>query len=320
MSKYCGFLEKDKFITWEKKKQADYLISKKACCWSTIIKAAINDNVLFGDLNEAKYVFKPTHETIEEFHEFIVMKYDRLISNGFVSFFRDFNNSVFGLSTEEQKRLALKKFNEIYKKVDVPQIEIIARKKGTGIIEDIKNNSRFEKLHHIRSAKKNELCPLSIAMEYFFGNEAFFDSEVFKDLDFFKEVISFETDLKILINLNDRYQFEDDFYFNEDSELKYLYKKYDHIFLTYEAFVWAHKEIPNFKEIIPAQINSLYEALKRLELIVIKSKSNFENYIRKEHHRVNFSKVRYIDAEINLDHASRVEIFMKELPKKSKEK
>ena len=84
-------------------------------------------------------------------------------------------------------------FNEIYKKVDVPQIEIIARKKGMGIIEDIKNNSRFEKLHHIRSAKKNELCPLSIAMEYFYGNEVFFNSEVFKDLDFFKETISFET-------------------------------------------------------------------------------------------------------------------------------
>jgi len=124
MSNYFGFLENDKFITWEKKKQADYLISKKACFWSTIIKAAINDNVLFGDLNKAKYVFKPSNEAIEEFHEFIVMKYDRLISNGFVSFFRDFNNSVFGLSTEEQKRLALKKFNEIYKKVDVPQIEI----------------------------------------------------------------------------------------------------------------------------------------------------------------------------------------------------
>ena len=320
MSKYFGFLENDKFITWEKKKQVDYLVSKKACCWSTIIKAAINENVLFGDLNEAKYVFKPSNETIEEFHEFIVMKYDRLISIGFISFFRDFNNSVFGLSIAEQKRLALNNFNEIYKKVDVTQIEIITSKKKLGIIEDIKNCSRFEKLHHIRSAKKAELCPLPIAMEFFYGNEDFFNSEIFKDLDFFKEVISFETDLKILVNLNNRYQFEDDFYFNEDSELKCLYKKYGHIFLTYEAFVWTHKAIPNFKEIIPAQINSLYEALKRLELIVINRKSNFENYIRTEHHRVNFSKIRQIDVEINLDHGSRVEIFMRELPKKSKEK
>lgn len=317
MTKYYGFLEKEKFITWEKKKQVDYLVSEKACCWSRIIAGSINENVLVGDLNESKLVFRPSDDTIEEFHEFIVTKYDHLISIGFVSFFRDFNNSVFGLDIKEQRRFALKRFNEIYKKVDVPQIEIIERKKEFGIIDHIENSNRFVKLLQISSAKIIELCPLPIAMEYFYGNEVFFNSEVFKNLDSFKEIISFETDLKILVNLNESYRFEDDFYFGEYGALQMLYMKYSHIFSSFYAFAWAHKTIPNFKEIIPAQIDSLYEALKRLNL-VIKPKSNFEKYIREEHH-IKTSKVRHIDVEINLDHASRVKGFMRELVKKSKE-
>ena len=317
MSKYFGFLDKEEFTTWEKKKQVDYLVSKNACCWSKIIKGSMNEDVLFGDLNEAKLVFKPSNKTIEEFYEFILGKYDRLISNSHITFFKDFNNSVFGLDKEEQKSLALKRFNEIYKKVDVPQIEIIERKKELGLIEDVKNNSHFQKLHQIRSAKRINLCPLPIAMEYYYGNEVFFTSETFKSLDFFKEAISFETDLKILVNLNNRYQFEDDFYFSEYGALRNLYKKYDHIFLSFDAFKWTHKAIPNFKGAIPAQIDSLYEALKRLELVV-KPKSNFENYIQEEL-QMNISKVRHIDTETNSDHAARVKIFMRDLPKKSEE-
>lgn len=318
MSKFFRFLDKEKFITWEKKEQVDYLVLEKACCWSRIIAGSINENVLVGDLNEAKLVFRPSDETIEEFHKFIVKNYDSLISNGFISFFRDFNNSVFGLGIEEQKRLALKRFNEIYEKVDVAQFEIVERIKELGIIEDVKNSSRFEKLHQIRSAKKIELCPLPIAMEYFYGNEEFFNSEAFKNLDSFKAAIYFEISLKILVNLNNRYRFEDDLYFGEYGVLHTCYKEYTHVFLTYEAFAWTHRAIPNFKEIIPAQIDSLYEALERLQLVV-RPKSNFEKYIREEH-RIKISKVRYVDVEINLDHASRVKVFMRELSKNAEKK
>ena len=66
MSKYFGFLDKEEFTTWEKKKQVDYLSSEKACYWSKIVKVSMNENVLFGDLNEAKLVFKPSNETIEK--------------------------------------------------------------------------------------------------------------------------------------------------------------------------------------------------------------------------------------------------------------
>ena len=313
MSKYFGFLDKEEFTTWEKKKQVDYLSSEKACYWSKIVKVSMNENVLFGDLNEAKLVFKPSNETIEKFHEFILTKYDLLISNSFITFFRDFNNSVFGLDKEEQKRVALKRFNIIYKKVDVSQFEIIERKKELGIIEDIKNSSHFQKLHQIRSAKRIELCPLPIAMEYFYGNELFFDSETFKNLDLFKEVISFETDLKILVNLNNRYQFEDDYYFSESGTLRNLHKKYDHIFLTFETFKWTHKSISNFKEIIPSQIDSLYQALLDLELIA-KHKSNFQNYIISEQN-IERCKIRSIEKGINFDHDDRVQIFTRDLSK-----
>ena len=97
--------------------------------------------------------------------------------------------------------------------------------------------------------------------------------------------------------------------------MKNLYKKYDHIFLSFEVFVWTHKALQNFREKIPAHIDSLYEALLCLELIV-KHKSSFQYYIISEHN-IDRCKIRFIEKGINLDHDARVQIFIRDLPRLS---
>ncbi|MDT0552090.1 hypothetical protein [Urechidicola vernalis] len=318
MSQYFGFLEKEKFISWEKKKQVDLLVSKQACRWSSTTIGSLSDNEIFGDLNKAKLVFKPSVETINEFHEFIISKYDSLISNYFISFFKKFDEATYGLKTLEQRKHGLKLFNELYSTVNPSGIDFVRTGKKIGLVQTTKFMNRFEKLTHIRSGIKIDLCPLPIAMEYFYGNDDFFRSETFRNLGFFKKAIDFESKLKVLVNLNNRFQFEEDLHFSELNEFKKVFLKYAHIFNSFEVFLWTYKTIQDMDQNIPSQMDSLYAGLVEMEM-VYNRKSNFIKYAETEH-SIRLSKLRSFEEHQNPDHDARVQKFKTLLTELSLEK
>lgn len=315
MSTYFGIINKQEFSKLTKKDKADFLVAKGACQWINRIEALPNGSELFFDIDKMKSVFEPSKVTIEEFHSYVLEKYDQMIKVNFVAFFRDFNEAIFGLDTQEQKKVALNHFKEIYAQINYKNIDLFSHKKSKGLVEEVKTMNRFEKFQYMREAKMMNLCPLPIAIEYFYGNDDFFSSSDFSNQDFFKDAINFELGLKIIVSINDRFHFEDDLHFSEYGALKKLFVKYEHIFLSFEAFVWTQKTIVNMTENIPSQIDSLYSALEK-EYLIYKRKSNFMTYVQ-DVHGIKLSKIRFFEEKTNLDHDRRVKIFRKDLEKNS---
>lgn len=313
MSKYLGIINKEGFLKWETKAQIDFLVAKKLYQLDDKIPVSLNENEMFGDLGKSKSVLKINPEVIKEFYRYILKKYDYLISNGFVSFFRDFNNSIYGKEKDDQRAIALENFNEIFKQVNPTQYDILKRKKGVGLVEQVENMNRFEKLYHTRQSTKINLCPMPIAMATFYGEEDFFDSSTFTNLDFFKDMIDFEIALKILVNLNDRYHFEQDFYFSEHKDIKKTFEKYQHIFHSLDVFIFTHKKIQSFNDIIPAQITSLYDALNQMKLIH-KKKTAFITYVNNEY-AIQLTSMKYYEKGRSTERDKRVESFTYELSK-----
>ena len=313
MSKYLGIINKEEFLKWETKAQIDFLVAKKLYQLDDKVPVSFNENKMFGDLGKKKLILNINPEVIEEFYQYILKKYDHLISNGFVSFFRDFNNSVYGKEKEDQRAISLENFNEIFKQVNPTQYDILKRKKGVGLVEQVENMNRFEKLYHTRHVTMINLCPMPIAMATFYGEEAFFDSATFTNLDFFKDMIDFEIALKILVNINDQYHFEDDLYFGEKRELKKMFEKYQYIFDSLDVFIFTHKKIQSFRDKIPAQITSLYDALEQMKLIY-KKKTAFITYVNAEYGK-GITSMKFYEKGRSMERDKRVESFTQELSK-----
>ncbi|MDC9722958.1 MAG: hypothetical protein PSN34_09340 [Urechidicola sp.] len=319
MLNFFGLLNKESFERLSKKETIDFLILKNALSWIQIIKGEKEGvSGVFIDLNKAKTELNPSEELQNEFYDFIINMYQHIILERQLVFYKQFNDSIFGKDEGEQKNTALVAFKNIYEELKASGLELYKRKKSSAYGDQFESGNRFEKLNGIKVAKKINLCPLPIAIEYIQGNGMYFESENFKSLEFFGEMIDFEIGLKILVSLNEKYHFEEDLYFSEYGELKKIFEKYNHIFKSFEIFIHTYKSINNFQFQIPSEIESLYDALCQRNLIVNK-KSKFIDYLQKEHNIIQ-KKLRKFEIGQNLNHDSRVKIFLDDLEKYSAKK
>jgi len=318
MGAYLGSINKAEFAELPYEEQVELLISQGACEEFNSCVATINKNELFVDLSGGKNVLKPSEKLINDFSKFILREYEHEITVAYVSYFNQFEDDLYGLSIGDQKKEGLVRFNEIYKTVDFSQINFIKRDEKIGLVENIKKIGRLEKLNYIRRAKMSNLCELPMAVEYLFGNRAYFASTTFKYLDAFKEVIDFESNLKILVNLNERFQFEDDFIFGERAVLKEKFEANRHIFNSFDVFEYSYNKIESFETAHPTNIGSLYHVLKDLDLIIGK-KSFFIKYVAHVHN-IDLSSIKYFEVGKNKEHDFRVKNIKKELLKYSEEK
>ncbi|MFK5878437.1 MAG: hypothetical protein QM478_02955 [Flavobacteriaceae bacterium] len=313
MSLYFGIIKKNEFTQLTKKEQNDYLVAKGAFQFKSIYKAKHNGSEYFLDLGKVKTVLELSNATIEAFYSYILEKHDQKIKANFVTFFRDFSETVFGLEKAEQRKIALQYFKEIYAQINNPSVDLFSRKKAKGLVEEVNVINRFEKLYHMRKGKKINLCSLSVAIEYFYGNDEYLSSLDFINQDSYTDAINFELGLKVLVNLNDRYHFEDDLYFSEYGALKKTFENYQHIFHSIEVFEFTHKKIQSFKDKAPAHITSLYDALNQMNLIH-KKKSAFITYVNAEYGK-GITSMKFYEKGRSTERDQRVESFTQELSK-----
>ena len=271
----------------------------------------IKDGVLELTVNTDKIIIEPSKLLIEEFYSFImndVFRYSILQEK--LEFFTSFNNQIFGLEPKEQKKIALAHFisiyNDNYLNVFIPFKNKVSE---TGINHTY-NYGKLQMLYYQLNAFKNNLADKIKLNEYLAGKKDFFSIEnLLENYDLFDE-IQFEIWVQVLVELNDRFKFEDDLFFTKIKQEKDRFNRNTHIFKTFESLQFTSRKIECFKTNHKANIESLYQVLVNQELIK-EHKENFIEFIKSEF-EITLSKIISYDENVNYTHDERVKLFNQE--------
>lgn len=253
-------------------------------------------------------VVEPTAQTCNEFCDFITKSYHYEIESEKHAFFASFNNSIYGLNFEEQKKIALEDFQEIYSTIDFA-IEMFDNTTSYNGITHIKNDNRFKNLYIYRSNFYKTFTNEVMGNQFLIGNADYYSSSQFKDkFDIqIKNFINLQIDIQLMVALNDIYKFENDFYFTNFAAVKKKFDEYSHIFKTMAVYQFANTKILSFQTEKKANIDSLYATLVNLDLIV-ENKTAFKKFVLSEYN-FEFAKINSYEKDINRSHDKRIEIF-----------
>lgn len=257
--------------------------------------------------------FKPTEKLVNSFYDYIKKEFSADIDIHFLMFFKKFNDEIYGLEENEQRKIALKEFKRLYDEIKVLDSSLLWKKKSENGIENVVSMNRFQFLKARQKGQKTQLANTDNIFEFLNGNEVFFKDAFQEVKSDFKAFVDFESTLKILISLNDLYQFEEDLQFSELGQLKLIYEKYTTVFISFKVFCYAHKKIQSFRASKKAHIGSLYDVLLDLQLIQ-RNKNRFTDYINLEH-GIQLSKIKTYQEGENWQHDSRVKNYKEELQK-----
>lgn len=225
-----------------------------------------------------------------------------------LNFFEDFRKISYGLNLEETKKNALLEFNKIY--------ELIA-------FEKIEKSFEFEKsekssiftptpLYHLYRERQRIINNLDfhVYLPYLFGDLELYELVEYQNSDKLEELLSFQINLEILLELNARFNFEKDIYFNNIfyfrlKSISYLYYIKDTEPLAFCLYIFF-----NYYEIKATDVESMYAFL--INNFFIGKKTDFLKIIN-ENFKTKFTKIR--DYETNLEHDKRVQILHDEWKK-----
>ena len=312
MKKYFGILNNEKVENLEVEELLKFYIDNE------LFYVSQSYSIDKIELEKPQTDLKPTQIVINSLCDHSKELLSRKIDSPFLLFFTEFNENIYGLDKTAERKLALQRFKELYKKIKVLETSFVKREKDSNGVEQVKSMNRFDFLKGRQNAQKKELGTTENVLEFLNGNDTHFNSQKFIDNPNTKQFIEFETNLKVLVSLNSKYKFEDDFHFSDLGILKNIFEKYNDTFKLFEVFLYTYKKIQSFTENKPAHITSLFVALFENRFIP-NSKKKFMNYVNVEH-QLGLIRLKYYEPGQNRQHDARVQEFMSELEEYSTKK
>lgn len=312
---YFGYLNKDLLINKTTEELGNYFVELNLYeinCYAKGNVSNIKDGVIELRYNPNELVMEPKEKLVDEFYSFIKDLYNYEINSGKFTFFESFNNEIYGLDFADQKRNALSHFLKIYNETYIDVITFFDEKISDNGITHTTSHSKFKMLHAQQKSFKTNLINEVKLTQYLIGNKDFFNKESLSTKYLtITDTILFETWLQILIELNDRFNFEEDLYFTQIRFDKEKFKKYNHIFKTLLSYQFTNNKIKSFSEDHKAHIESLYQVLLVNDSIY-NHKENFMEFLKIEYDLI-ISKIISYDKNINYSHDERVTLFCSEL-------
>ncbi|WP_339629661.1 hypothetical protein [uncultured Maribacter sp.] len=273
-NKYFGTITQPNFLEWDIDTQNKYLTDiglftvMLAGDNIPIPKSTVPGKFNFlaqYDYNNKSYLCNTQLQ--KNIYNFLLDRYFTYLKAIPVNFFIKFEDSIFGLENNEIKKAGLNEFNAIYNTLKIKSFS----KKG-----------RIELLHlereHISSNISKER---EIVIAFLTGDEVFFDVELYLSNLYLQTIISFEGKLEILLELNRKYNFQTDIYFDENVVLFEKYQNIISLSITFEVFKFINKCLDITK--IPSQsyVVSLYFFLFDNQLIN-ENRTIFQDFINSQ--------------------------------------
>ncbi|MBC7747787.1 MAG: hypothetical protein H7Z76_04260 [Methylotenera sp.] len=246
-------------------------------------KSKINLNDLL--INEGEYIkLEPSQILIDDFYESVVNRFSCKIIDEKCMFFQQYNEEVFGLNFNEQKRITLKHYKEIFKSLFEDNITYLPDDTYNSEDENIsfeidflKIENKLKMVFYNRIKYQHILATINPFYEYLTGNKSIFKEGFYKkNQTIIDQVLIYEARKEIMVELNKKYEFEDDFYStNQNDEEKSI-----------EDF------IPSINEI--KLVNSKNNSTPFIDLLRHENKIEIERIIKTHYSDLKGVSLRYL--------------------------
>lgn len=309
--KYFACLESDTFDNFNEKNLIKILLDKELFEERVREKGKVKNGKIDSSTVETYIAITPTQDLKNEFYSYILAVYNSTITEIKHKFYEDFNEEIYGLELDSQRTIALKHFKEIYKDISLKDITFINEKVSDN---GIKHNFNFEKIKMLygqQRAHKNNLALTDTLEHYLTGNQTFFEeNNIVEQYQIIEDLLLFEIWKQVLVELNDRFGFEEDYYFTNKWFDKLKFNEYKHIFKTLKSYQFMDRKIKSFEKDKKAHIECVYEVLKEQKLIK-DQKENFMIFLKKEYD-ITITKIIPYKEKVNYTNDERVVLFNQE--------
>jgi hypothetical protein len=166
--------------------------------------------VFIEENNETKCVkLAPTHGLLDDFYSFLMDKYVDKILSAKYQFYEGFNEDIFGLESDKQKIIALKRYKEIYNSLFQGNATYIP---DSYIEKDLNDFTIYNKLDLVVYNKLNyqhNLINLNSYFEYLCANTSHFNDDFhIKNQETIDSIIKYESLKQIMEEINEKFNFE----------------------------------------------------------------------------------------------------------------
>lgn len=256
------------------------------------------------DFDRIKTMPSPPLELINEFHEFIFKTYKKDVIGIKYEYFSKFNEDFFGLEFSELKKISLIDFNEIYENLRINQITIVDERTTENGIAHTHTTGKLFKLYNFQHQYKTLNASTKNIVNYLTADLSFYNKEFYEQNIEIRFGVHLEVMKQILVEINDKYNFEEDIYFSKKVSDIFKLKDYDHIFKNLKSYQFTNKTICDFKKLKRSYIESLYEVLLKFDLIE-DHKENFIAFIKSEYKFI-LPKITTFSPKQNIQNDKRV--------------
>jgi hypothetical protein len=309
--KYFACLEPDTFDNFNEKNLIKILLDKELFEERVREKGKVKNGKIDSSTVETYIAITPTQDLKNEFYSYILAVYNSTITEIKHKFYEDFNEEIYGLELDNQRTIALKHFKEIYKDISLKDITFINEKVSTNGIKHSYNFEKIKMLYGQQRAHKNNLALTDTLEHYLTGNQTFFEeNNIVEQYQIIEDLLLFEIWRQVLVELNDLFGFEEDYYFTNRNNNRIKFNEYKHIFKSLESYQFTDRKIKSFEKDKKAHIESLYEMLITNKLI-IDQRLIFISFI-KEEYKFELSKIISYLKKKNFIHDERVVLFNEE--------
>ncbi|WP_343021987.1 hypothetical protein [Flavobacterium sp. PL12] len=312
---YMKFIEEDfseHEIIMGNEYDFEYLLAEKGIFKKIISDEKIRERLIELNIPESEidYEIHDTHLDIpsillHEIYEHICDLYISKSEHLKLDFFDNFQDIIYGMDFTEMKKIALMEFKKIYQTVNLTN-------PTKSFIVKTAQNEKFvytpTYLHKLAIEKQsiiNKINTYSL-LPYLYGDISLQNEYPYYNEDLINDIISFQIKVDILLELNNRFNFEIDIYFNNMFE--YSLKAHTQLdnFKSITAYVFTMVTIKKFDEINRSNLESLFSFLKINKLYIGKTDSKFLNLVNMTFYEQVKDLKNHDPQEENTLHAKRV--------------
>lgn len=266
----------------------------------------MTSNFEFGSV-EIKQEPIPSLELIDEFNDFISKIYKGKLFDTTYNYFTEFNETFYGLDHNDLKKVALSDFNKIYTNLEILHVTLVTETTSENGIRHTHTTGKLFKLYYFQQEIKKSMATTENLINFLTGNKAFYDDDFFEQHVEIRDAVHLESIKQILVEINDKFNFEDDIYYSKKLSQQFKFKDYNHIFTNLKSYRFTNDMIRKFRKLKRSYIESLYQVLVELDLIK-DHKENFCAFIYEEY-KFKVTKITTFAPTKNIQNDKRVKLL-----------
>lgn len=309
---YFGIIKKEEIEEFSIESVEYYLLEKDIYIKSISLNQMekMMSPTLVSNYDETETSIYAPLELIHEFTDFIFSIYEKYVSSSKHNYFCTFNEEFYGLEYSELRKIALSDFNEIYDNLKIVHVTLIDERVSANGISNTYTTGKLFKLYHFQQDLKKIMATTENLLSFLIGDLSFYNENFFEQNIEVRNAVNVEIIKQILVELNDKYNFEEDIYYSKKVSEAFKFKDYNYIFKNLKSYQFTNKMIKKYKNLRRNYIESLYQVLLDFDLIT-DHKENFIAFIENEY-GFKVSKITTFAPKKNIQNDKRVALLTQE--------